>query len=47
MSMGGRIVVHDYNNIELPGVTKAVDEFLCDKKAKLTTKMSLAIIEII
>lgn len=47
MSAGGKIVVHDYNNIELPGVTKAVDEFLRDKKAKLTTKMSLAIIEII
>ena len=43
---GGIIVVHDYNNPELPGVTQAVDEWLSGhKKAKLTVRASLAILE--
>lgn len=42
----GVIVVHDYNNPELPGVARAVDEWLsAHKKAKLTVRASLAIIE--
>ncbi|MBR3220286.1 class I SAM-dependent methyltransferase [Candidatus Saccharibacteria bacterium] len=42
----GVIVVHDYNNPELPGVTRAVDEWLgAHKKAKLTVRASLAVIE--
>ena len=28
MSEGGVVIVHDYNNPQLPGVSKAVDEFL-------------------
>ena len=44
---GGVIVVHDYNNPELPGVTQAVDEWLsAHKKARLSVRASLAIIAI-
>lgn len=43
--ISGIIIVHDYNNPELPGVTKAVDEFLKEKQWKLRLKESLAIIE--
>lgn len=39
---GGIIIVHDYNNPELPGVTKAVDEWIGNKK--LIQKDTLAII---
>lgn len=28
MTKGGVIIIHDYNNPELPGVTRAVDEFV-------------------
>ena len=47
MTEGGIIVVHDYNNPELPGVTKAVDEW-CKRVnyTKLTTKETLAIIKL-
>ena len=34
MSSGGVILVHDYNNPALPGVKKAVDEWLTGKKLK-------------
>ena len=44
MTKGGTIIVHDYNNPELPGVTKAVDEWLNGKK--LIINKSLAIIRI-
>lgn len=43
IAKGGIIIVHDYNNPELPGVTKAVDEWLGSKK--LTINKTLAIIK--
>lgn len=44
---GGIIVVHDYNNPELPGVAKAVDEWVdAHKKARLSVRKSLAMLEI-
>ena len=43
MAEGGIIIVHDYNNPELPGVTQAVDE--CVGGRKITQKDTLAIIE--
>ena len=44
---GGIIVVHDYNNPELPGVAKAVDEWLAThKKARLNVRASLAILTV-
>ena len=46
MAENGLIVVHDYNNPELPGVTKAVDEFLQNHPMKLENKASLAILYI-
>ncbi len=44
MVSGGVIVVHDYNNPELPGVAKAVDEWLDTKKYKFAKKYSLAVL---
>ena len=44
LSPGGVLVVHDYNNPELPGVTKAVDEFLRTREMKLLVEQSLAIL---
>ena len=44
MSKGGTIVVHDYNNPELPGVTKAVDEFITQQPWQLAVRESLAIL---
>lgn len=41
---GGILVVHDYNNPELPGVTKAVDEFLRNHNYKLEIRETLAIV---
>lgn len=46
MSPESVIIVHDYNNPELPGVTKAVDEWLSRTKHKLVIKESLAIIKV-
>lgn len=41
----GIIIVHDYNNPELPGSSRAVDEFLRDhRNYKLTVRHTLAII---
>ncbi|MBR3204513.1 class I SAM-dependent methyltransferase [Candidatus Saccharibacteria bacterium] len=41
----GIIVVHDYNNPELPGVSKAVDEFLrLNPSFSLANRFSLAIL---
>ncbi len=45
MSPESVIIVHDYNNPELPGVTKAVDEYISRTKYKLAIKDSLAIIK--
>ena len=45
MSKGGIIVVHDYNNPELPGSSKAVDEWLkIHPNRRLEVKETLAII---
>ena len=40
----GKIIVHDYNNPQLPGVSKAVDEFLEKSGWNLKTTLSLAIL---
>lgn len=45
VAKGGVLVVHDYNNPELPGVTKAVDEFLRGRTGvELKVRESLAIL---
>ena len=44
LSAGGKIIVHDYQNPQLPGVTKAVDEFLETHPLKATRKFGLVII---
>ena len=44
MANGGVIVVHDYNNLALPGVSRAVDEWLKGKDSKIEIYQSLAII---
>ena len=44
MVEGGIIVVHDYMNPALPGVKKAVDEWLIDKQVKQNTFQSMIII---
>lgn len=46
MARGGVIIVHDYNNQALPGVAKAVDEWLTSKNMKITNYQSLAIIHV-
>ena len=38
MSRGGVVIIHDYNNEALPGVAKAVDEWL-DKNKKIETEI--------
>ena len=44
MAERGIIIVHDYNNPELPGVARAVDEFLKNHpQIQLTIRHSLAI----
>lgn len=43
----GIIIVHDYNNPELPGSSRAVDEFLRNHTSyKLTVRRTLAIIQL-
>lgn len=44
MVEGGIIVVHDYMNPALPGVKKAVDEWLINKQVKQNTFQSMIII---
>ena len=44
MSGGGVVIVHDYANQELPGVAKAVDEWLSKKNLKTSTYKSMMII---
>lgn len=44
MTENSVIVVHDYTNPALPGVAKAVDEWIRVKKRKITNYESLAII---
>lgn len=43
---GGVIVVHDYNNLALPGVTRAVDEWINRSGLRVDIYQSLAIIVI-
>ena len=43
MSNGGVIIVHDYDNPALPGVAKAVDEWLSNENVKMEKNKSLAI----
>ena len=44
MNERGIIIVHDYNNPALPGVAKAVDEWLTNKAYKLEIFQSMAIL---
>ena len=44
MSDGGVIIVHDYNNSALPGVAKAVDEWLRGKNMKIERNGGLVVI---
>ena len=46
MAINGVIIVHDYINEALPGVAKAVDEWICSKNYKLVRYESLAMIVI-
>lgn len=45
MSESGMIIVHDYGNLALPGVVKAVDEWMRNKELKMKRYESLAIIQ--
>ena len=45
LSSGATLVIHDYNNSELPGVSRAVDEFLlANPNYHLTQRHTLAIL---
>lgn len=46
MSKNGVIIVHDYNNLALPGVMRAVDGWLSDKNLKMIRYESLAVIQV-
>lgn len=46
MSVGGVIVVHDYSNEALPGVAKATEEWMKEKRYELLRYESLAMIVI-
>ena len=46
MSVGGVIVVHDYSNEALPGVAKATEEWMKEKRHELLRYESLAMIVI-
>lgn len=45
MSKDGVILVHDYNNPALPGVAKAVDEWIKGKDLELQVSQGLAVIQ--
>ena len=47
ITSGGVILVHDYNNPALPGVAKAVDEWVKEKSLEVKVCQSLAIISVI
>lgn len=47
MTMGGVIVVDDYQNPKLPGAKQAVDEFFADKNIKIKAAKTLAVIDIL
>lgn len=42
----GVMIVHDYNNPALPGVKRAVDEWVKDNVVNITTYRSMAIVKI-
>ena len=44
ITSGGAIIVHDYNNLALPGVAKAVDEWIKDKDLKMINIESAVLI---
>ena len=46
MAEGGIIVVHDYNNPALPGVARAVDEWLKDKKSETIVYESVVVVKV-
>ena len=43
VSKGGVVIVHDYNNTALPGVAKAVDEWVKCKHLRMAKFMSAAV----
>ena len=45
MAIGGVIIVHDFKNLALPGVEKAVLEWSRNKKQKMITVQSMAIVK--
>ena len=45
MSREGVIVVHDYLNLALPGVKKAVDEWVWELKIRVEVEQSMAVIK--
>lgn len=45
MTEGAVVIVHDYNNLALPGVKKAVDEWLVRKSLRLDIYQSMVVIE--
>ena len=47
MCQGGVIVIHDYNNQALPGVARAVDEWMKERREKLERFETMAIIRVI
>ena len=47
MVSGGVVIVHDYDNPALPGVSKAVDEWIKGKELKITRYQSLAVISFV
>lgn len=47
MSEGSVIIVHDYNNLALPGVKKATDEWLTGKRIKTIVFQSMLIVYMI
>ena len=47
MITNGTIVIHDYNNPTLPGVAKAVNEWLTGRRLKVAFFQSLAIVSML
>ena len=45
MVEGGMIIVHDYNNLILPGVKKAVDEWITGKDVKKEVFQSMILLK--
>ena len=43
MCSGGKIIIHDYDNEALPGVKKAVDEWLLEKSIKKEVYQSMLV----